>query len=189
MSRRKRFFFLIPALILWLMASVLVWGFVFTRSTDTSREKKITLCVDAPVKDETGFAVKLEEGRGEGIRMVKVRPFTYAMFDGSELTNADLFVVPLSHAETYRAWFRPLPEEMRETSPCLKLEGTPYGLLIYDAQTGQGAAESYIVYARPGEEEENYYLIFGALSLHTPANENAVDSEAVSAARRLLQIP
>ena len=185
MKKRRRFFSLLPALVLWMMASVLVWGFVFTRITDTSREKKITLCVDAPVRDETGLAVRLEEGKGENIRMVKARAFTYAMFDTSELMNADLFIVPLSHAETYRDWFGPLPEDMRDAAPCLAWDGTPLGLLIYDAQTGAGAARAYIDY--PGAED--YYLFFGAASLHAAGRENAVDNEAVSAARRLMEIP
>ena len=61
MGKIRKFFSLVPVLVLWLMLSVLVWGFVFTRITDTDPAHKITLFVDSEVTDATGLAVKLEE--------------------------------------------------------------------------------------------------------------------------------
>ena len=51
MGKIRKFFSLVPVLILWLMLSVLVWGFVFTRITDTDPAHKITLFVDSEVTD------------------------------------------------------------------------------------------------------------------------------------------
>ena len=75
----KRIFSLIPLLLLWLMLCVLVWGFVFTRITDTAPENKIVLWVNASVPRATEMAVQLEEKLACRIKMVQVRPFGYAL--------------------------------------------------------------------------------------------------------------
>lgn len=182
MNKIRRALALVPPLILWLIFSVFLWGFVFLQLTDAPREHKIVLCVDARVEDGTSLAVRLEEGKGPGIRMVQARPFTYAMFNQQELTDADLFIVPLSHVETYRDWFIPLPEDMRELEGCLEIDGEPWGAPV------NGAAGEYILYGAPGEEEEPYYLFFGKASLHVSGRDGAVDNEAVAAAQRLLSM-
>ena len=186
MKTVKKILSLIPALVLWLMISLFLWGFVFNQITDTDPAHKITLYVDARVTDETKLAVLLEENAGENIRMAKARAFSYALFDGTVLERADLLIVPASHVETYRDWFRPLPEDMREYAPLLLLEGEPWGIRVYDPKTGEGAAASFIDY-RSQEEAEEFYLFFGNQSLHTLGNENALDNEAVSAAKLLME--
>ena len=187
MRKIRRFTALIPAMILWLMFSVLLWGFVFTRITDTAREYKITLFVDAQVPGATEMAEILEARIGGNIRMVKVCPFMYAMLDGTELTQADLFIVPLSHVETYKEWFDPLPEEMRGMSEELTADGEIRGLRVFSAETGRGAAGAYIDYVPSGEEKEDFYLLFGSQSLHVPGHEGAVDDAALTAARYFLE--
>ena len=109
----KKAFTLIPLLILWLMFSIFLWGFVFNLITDAPPREKITLCVDAETPGATELAVLLEEKLNGQVRMVKVRSFDYAMFDSGALTGADLFIVPASHAEIYQEWFLPMPEELR----------------------------------------------------------------------------
>ena len=187
MRNIKRFLSLVPALTLWLMFSVLLWGFVFSRITDTVPQKKLTLCVDAAVPRATELAVELEKTKGEGIRMVKVRPFSYAMFDGDVLRNADLFIVKASDIEAYRDWFAPLPDALRGNA-ALTLDGEPYGLPAYDATTGKGIATDYITYFATAETPENCYLLFGRKSTHLLSNEDAVDDAAVDFARSLLAI-
>lgn len=189
MRKIKKALSLLPAMILWLMASVFVWGFVFVQITDTGREHKLVLFVDGAVPDETALSVKLEEGAGEGIRMVQARAFSYAMFDETALVNADLYIVPASRAETYADWFAPLPPDAPEAKDVLTLAGGAQGLKIYDAGAGEGAAASLILYASPGAEAEDYYLFFGKASLHAAGRENAVDCAAAAAARRLLDLP
>ncbi len=180
MSKIRKFFSLIPALILWLMLSVLVWGFVFTRITDTDAAHKITLFIDTQVTDATGLAVKLEEGLGGNIKMVKVHPFTYAMLDGEQLKAADLFIIRADHMETYGDWLTPLPEEIRE--------GDAWGVRAYDAETQAGIAADFINYRPLGEPELDYYLCFGNRSRHNPSLENAVDNAALAAANLLLNL-
>lgn len=186
MKKVKRFLALLPALILWLMFSILLWGFVFTRITDTAAEKKLVLCVDAPVPGATDLAVALEAYADEGIRMVKVHPFTYAMMNGDALRSADLYIVKESDIPQYRDWFLPLPQAF-DGRPVYSMEGEAYGVLVYDAKKQTGAAQAYIDYIQPSETPENCYLLFGKNSVHVSTNENAVDNAAVHLAEALLK--
>lgn len=188
MSKMKKLLSLVPALVLWFMLSVLVWGFVFTRVTDTDPAHKITLFVDAEVTDATALAVRLEEHLNGNIRMAKVHPFTYAMLDGGELRAADLFIIRADHMETYQEWLVPLPEDMRGNAPEYSQENVPWGILAYDAEAQAGIALGYINYLPPGEPEANYYLCFGNQSVHIATQENAVDNAALDAANLLLTL-
>ena len=173
---------------LWFLFSVFLWGFIFTRITDTAREYKLTICVDAAVPGAAELAGALEEGAGDKIRMVKVRPFSYAMFDGSVLEQADLLFIRASHMEAYGGWLRPLPEDMLSLGAVYAPEGVPLGLLAYDAEQGWGVAQPLIQYREAGETDENLYLCFGGQSLHAEGNEGAVDNEALKAAKTLMQM-
>ena len=179
---------LIPLLILWLMLSIFLWGFVFNLITDAPAAEKITLYVDAETPGATQLAVQLEERLGGKVRMVKVRPFDYAMFDSSALTNADLFIVPGSHVETYLEWFSPLPEELRDQGLSLEIGGTAYGIRAYKAVDDTGIAKECIQYIGPNGVKEDYYLFFGKSSIHIAENESAQDNIAVDAARCLLDL-
>ena len=89
MKPMKRLWNLIPAMILWGMLSVFLWGWIFIFLTDTQPENKLTLFVDTAVPDATGLAVRLEENAlSDEIRMVKVHPFTYAMLDSEPLRQS-----------------------------------------------------------------------------------------------------
>lgn len=194
MKKLKRFFDLVPALILWLMLSVFLWGWIFTFLTDTKPENKLSLFVDATVTDGTGLAVKLEETLlDDTIRMVKVHPFTYAMLDSEPLRQADVYLVRASHVEEYREWFAPLPERFADAmrvgeDSLFVLDDTVYGIRIWNGQEGTGIAQSYIDYHDPTLPDEDYYLIFGRESLHLTGNENGLDDQAVLLAETLLFI-
>lgn len=179
---------LIPLLILWLMLSIFLWGFVFNLITDAPPAQKIALYVDAETPGATQLAVHLEETLGGKVRMVKVRPFDYAMLDSSALTGADLFIVPASHAETYQEWFCPLPEEVRDQDLLLEIGGTAYGIRAYNAPADAGIAKDCIQYTGPNGIKEDYYLFFGKKSVHITENENAADNTAVDAARSLFDL-
>lgn len=176
----KKILSLLPLLILWAMLSIFLWGFVFSHITDTDRTHKITLCVDGEAPRATDLAVLMEEQLEGAVRMVKVRPFSYAMFNTNTLTEADLFLVPASHIEEYLDWFAPLPPEYAEKEGTWMLDGIPYG---YQAEN---PASEYIAYDT--EEYGEYYLLFGKQSAHLTGNENAVDNLAVTAAEILLSI-
>ena len=179
---------LIPLLILWLMLSIFLWGFVFNLITDAPPAQKIALYVDAETPGATQLAVYLEETLGGKVRMVKVRPFDYAMLDSSALTGADLFIVPASHAETYQEWFCPLPEEVRDQDLLLEIGGTAYGIRAYNAADGTGIAKECIQYSAQDGKKEDYYLFFGKNSIHMLENKGSVDNTALDAALHLLNL-
>lgn len=181
MKKRSKFWSLVPALLLWAVFSVLVWGSVFVRITDAPRENKITLYADAQMPGDTALSVALEEEKADGIRLVQARPFSYAMFDGGPLETADLLIVPASHVDTYRDWLGPLPEEMAALGECLLRDGEAWGLKIYGVNAHAGAASAYIDYEAV-ETPEDYYLFFGVNSVHLE------DGRAVQYAKRLLEL-
>lgn len=193
MSRRKRLWNLLPAMLLWAMLSLFLWGWIFTLLTDTDPENKLTVFADAAIPDATALAVRLEqEVLGGQIRMVKAHPFTYAMLSSEGLSRSDVYIVRESHLEEYREWFAPLPEGLAAALPALRLwqpEGVPTGILIWDAETGEGAAKTYITYSDPALPDEDCYLLFGAASLHLTGNPGSVDNAAVRLAETLLQLP
>lgn len=173
---------LIPLLILWLMLSIFLWGFVFNLITDAPPEQKITLCVDTETPGATRLALLLEEKLDGKVRMVKVRPFEYAMLDSGTLTKADLFIVPASHADNYQDWFSPLPDGLRDQDLLLEIGGETYGIRAYNAAADMGIAKDCIQYIGPNGEKDDYYLFFGKNSVHIMENENAADNTAVEAA-------
>ena len=193
MKALKRFWDMVPALILWAMLSIFLWGWIFTFLTDTEPENKLTLFVDAAVPDDTGLAVRLEETlKGGPIRMVKVHPFTYAMLSGEQLRTSDAYIVRASHVEEYREWFAPLPAGLAEGAAqesLLLLEGVPFGLRVYDAAAGEGILAQYIDYHDPALPQEDHYLLLGSGSLHLTANPGGADDLAVSLAETLLALP
>ncbi len=179
---------LIPLLILWLMLSIFLWGFVFNLITDAPPAEKITLCVDAETPGATQLAVILEKKLDGKVRMAKVRPFDYAMFDSGTLTGADLFIVPASHAETYQEWFSSLPEEFWDQDLSLEIGGVAYGIRAYNAAADAGIAKDCIQYVSSDAEREDFYLLFGKESVHLPGNDKAVDGTAVDAAHILFDL-
>ena len=136
--------FILPA-ILWAVTAMIFTGFVFNRITDTAPENKIVLFADCEIQNAPDLAEKLEKELDGAVRMVKIHPFTYAMFDSSRLKQADLYLVPESHREEYREWF--LQEDR---------------LTAFDPASGVVAADAYFLY----NPSETYCLYTGKSSVH-----------------------
>lgn len=180
MKKTKTFFNLVPMMLLWLVLSVIGWGFVFTRITTYAPEEKMALYVDGEVPGQKALAQLLDEEKAEGIRMVDVRPFSYAMFGGDELRNADLFILPVQNAGQYLECFAPWPDAMEQEGEFFSFEGVAYGRKVYDAATGEGVAKAYIAYENHLYASQDYYLFFGNQSRHLQ------DGLAVRYAQRLM---
>ncbi len=151
--RLKQFFralgrFILPAAVAAMMA-VLLTGFVFTHITDTSPENKLVLYADCDVQKAPELAEKLEKMLDGTVRMVKIHPFSYALFDSARLKQADLFLVPDSHREEYREWFSD--------------DGS---LVMFDPASGVSATGKYFLYAPEGSTAEPYRLYTGSSSVH-----------------------
>lgn len=120
--------FLLPAVV-WAMLAVVFTGFVFNQITDAPAKDKIVICADCELQGAPALAEKLEKALEGKVRMVKIHPFTYAMFDSARLKQADLYIVPDSHADEYGEWF--LPEE---------------GAAVYDPGAGVSVAADVFRY-------------------------------------------
>lgn len=177
MKKLKPFFDLVPAMLMWLVLSIFLWGFVFSALTDIPPAEKVTLFVDAPLAEETRLATAMEQVISAPVRAVQVRSFAYAMMGSDEIEQADLYIVTAADVETYRDWFAPLPEAWQERAGLL-VEGVPLGIKVYDAATGSGAALNNIRYGN-----EDYYLLFGAASQHVE------DGQAAACGLVLLEQP
>ncbi len=180
MSVLKNFFSQWYKYLLWVLVSLFFWGWIFTLLTDAPAAKKLVLCVDVSELRDEALADALSEDKPEGIKLIAVHSFDYYIFDTDELRTAALFVVGESAADKYFESFRPLEETgfPTEGRAVWEREGVAYGLLIYDAASGEGAAKDYI-----GYPEENCYLFFGAESVHKEGGT------AEALAKALLELP
>lgn len=177
MKKLKPFFDLVPAMLLWLVLSIFLWGFVFSALTDIPQAEKITLFVDAPLTEQARLATALEQAISAPVRAVQVRPFSYAMMGSDEIEQADLYIVTGEDVETYREWFVPLPEELQARADLL-LDDQPYGIKVYDVASQTGVGLENIRYT-----DEDYYLLFGTSSAHM------ADGQAAACALMLLDQP
>ena len=150
--------------VLWLLASAIFWGWIFTFVTDTSPDKKVTVYCHVPEVQDVALAVALEKQMPEGLEMIKVHSFNYVMFNTESIELGDIFIIPASEIETFAEDLVPVGEEQ--------------GVKVYDAVTGEGIAKNYIQYA-----DEDFYLFLGAGSLHLE------DGRALEVAAKFLTLP
>ena len=136
--------FLLPA-VLWALMAAIFTGFIFSRITDTAPRNKITLYADCEIRNAPELAERLEKELGSAVRMVQIRPFSYAMFDSSQLKQADLYIIPDSRKTEYAGWMDP-----------------EAGTTVYDPDSGIAAAAEWFQY----EAAETYRLYQGAGSVH-----------------------
>lgn len=188
MKRRKRIVAQLPLLLLWLILSALIWSEVFIFITDTTPDRKITLFT-GPDCRSTALSAALEEALPEGLRMVQAHPFSYAMLDGEQLRTADLYIAGVSQISDYQEWFSPLPEAFADSDDLWLIDGVPFGLRVYTAANGCGAAGTLIDYSAPDGTSEDHYLFFGAHSLHNPICADAVDDAASAIAKYFMTLP
>ena len=181
----KNFFSEFYRYVLWALVSVFFWGWIFSLMGDTVPAKKLVLCADLPELREQELADALEREKPEGIRMVMAHPFRYYIFDTEELRTADVYIVGENRAAEYIESFRPLEETGFETQgrALWTHEGRAYGVLIYDAESSEGAAKAYLPYEHPEAETQNYYLFFGAESAHRE------DGKALALAEMIFKLP
>ena len=164
----KNIFSQLHVYIVGLILSFVLWGFVFNILTDAPAERKLVLFADVERCSDRAMAAALEAERPEGIRLVQVHSFGYAMFDETNLLNADLYIVRAQDAAGYRDSFRPLDLSGLDTEglTLFELDGQPFGVRVWDGE--RGCAASFLGY---GEGE--YYLFVGARSLHAGEKDDA----------------
>ena len=94
--------------VLWAFFAFLICGQIFSRLGDAPAAHKVTLYADVPSMRDAALAAELERELPEGIRAVKVHPFSYAMIDDGDLLASDLYIIPESHVEQYADSLRPI---------------------------------------------------------------------------------
>ena len=186
MNKDRRFAALFPLLILFGVLAAIFWSWIFTFLTDTAPENKITLYADVPAVAERALAVELEKALPEGLKMVQVHPFSYAMFGGDALRAADLYIIRASDLSEHPEWFAPLPEDLRDRADLFTPDGVPVGIRVHDPETGKTAAGAFLTTGKPGVPDEPLWLCFGAKSVHLPDDPEKVSSLPV--AERLLAL-
>ena len=171
----------LPVYILWAFFAFLACSLLFSRLGDTDAAHKVTLYADVPSMRDAALAAELERELPEGIRAVKVHPFSYAMIDDGDLLASDLYIIPESHVEQYADSLRPiggaaLPEE----GGCFR-EGELWGVRVWDAAKREGVAADFIDYP-----DEDCWLFFNKASRHVRSLSGTGDDAAVELARSLL---
>lgn len=162
MRKQNKVTMLLALMISWAILAAIFWCWIFTFLTDPPSNQKVTLYVDAAACRETELALRLEQDAPEGIRMVKVHRFSYAMFGGDALRASDLYLICEPEKETCMDWLAPLPEEFRDRADLFAPDGTPVGILVYDPAQGERFAADYLTFSAPGEQETKVWLAFGA---------------------------
>ena len=168
----------LPPYVLWLLASVIGWGWIFGLISEPPPDRRLLLCVDATAMEDRALSLALEQERPEGIRAIKVHPFSYYLFGEQELQQADLYIVGEQRAAQLWENFLPLSQTSFSAAgqELWRFKGEAYGLRVYDAASGEGVLTDYINF----DGGEDWYLFFGAQSPHID------DGAAAGLAERLL---
>ena len=179
--------------VLWLMISIFLWSWIFTLITDTTKEKKVTVCSDTPAMLDSELAEALSYDLPEGIKLIKVFPFKYAMFNTADIDRADILILPESEIEEHTATLCAIGTESFDTSGGYEKDGAVYGLLLFDAASGTAKASDYFTFTSVDAEgkptSENYYLCFNERSVHLGDMNSSADDAAIIIAKRILDLP
>lgn len=169
--------------ILWFFFAFLVVGLLFSRLGDTDAAHKVTLYAQVPDMRDTALSAELERSMPEGIRMIKVHPFSYAMFDTEDLLGADLYILPESCVEDYADSLRSISGAPFDAAGGYIRNGELWGVRVWDAAEQRGIAADWIDYP-----DEDCWLFFNAASPHIRSLSGEGDDAALSVARTLLAL-
>lgn len=169
--------------VLWFFLAFLFCGLLFSRLGDTDAAHKITLYADVPAVRDAALAAELEKDKPEGIRMIKVHPFSYAMFDTDDLLGADLYILPASRVEEYADSLRSVEGVPFDAAGGCFRGGELCGLRVWDAARSEGVAADYIDYP-----DEDCWLFFNKDSQHVRTLTGAGDDAAIAVVQSLLSL-
>ena len=185
----KRIWAQLHRFVFWALILSLFWSWIYLMVGDTSRDKKVLLCLETPGLDRRALSIRLEDAclPMEGIKMIQARGFSYELF-GSEV-NGDLY---LMRESTLKATLEETPEKLAaitlpEGLRGYEWKGGVYGLLAFDPETQKGPAMEQIRYTPFNKPEpEAFWLCFDAKSQHLGFLPSALDNAAWETAMALL---
>ena len=166
-----------------LMASVIVWAWVYNLCTETGAAKKVVVYIDSTSVSDAAMRAELNENKPEGIKIIKVYPFSYAFFSSGAPSDADIYIMPESDMDKYSDLL--LPIDMSGEDFFIK-GGKPLGIRIFNASENTGAATSFIDYS--GAEPQDYYICINRSSVHA-GGENSADRAAFEVIETILALP
>ena len=183
----SRFFSRAVVYILWALFAFFLWTFVFNGISDTSRDKKVTMYINAIDVDSVRLSAALEESMPPGIRMVKAKPFLYSLLGSEDLLNSDLYIIRESDYEEFRESFSGMGHFQYKHPEYTYHEFAEdvSGILVYDQEADVRIGADYINYTRIEENEKDtavlrYYLMFGRNSHHTGEDAVLLTPETLS---------
>ena len=174
----KRFFSQVPAYVLWLMFSVMLWSWIVGLLTDAPAGKKVTLFLDVPAVEDAALSAALSPALPDGMKMVKAHSFSYALFQQEALRAADLYVLPASEMEEFSPDLLPL--EGFSPADAWSKDGAVYGLRCHTAGADDGAG--FVQYDAPDRVAEDHYICISKNSPHIG------DGAALRVALRFLEL-
>ncbi|MCD8118159.1 MAG: hypothetical protein LUE29_01470 [Lachnospiraceae bacterium] len=175
--------------VIWLILSYFLWGWIFGMVNDTTTYHKISIYIDCASLEEMDLTLELEEDMPEGIKKVKVHSFDYVVFDDATMLMGDIFIIRESDLEGYLEVLQPITELAAQGWPeyeTYDVEGEAYGIKIFDGETGEGILQDYVTWLKPGEDAQDFYLVFLADSVHLGDLNGSDDEAAFEMAERLL---
>ena len=170
---------------LWLILSIVFWGWIFTRINDAPAAGKLILYADLDAMDRDALAAALEADMPETIRFVEPQLFVDAMFEPASVAKGDLFIVSESQAEGVLQDLAVIDKSAFPGRTFYESGGRAYGILVCDEAAGVRVGARYLAY-EPGQK---YYLFFNAKSGHIAPWNDAGDDAAIRAANTFLTLP
>lgn len=171
--------------LLWLVVSFFFWAWIFTLITDAPAAKKLVLYADCPAMEREALDAELEKAMPETIRFVEARIFSDEMFQPSNLTSGDVFILSSQQIDRYLPNCIPLDVAVFPGRLLYEADGAAYGISVYDETQGVAIGTKYVAYI-PGE---TYYLFFNANSPHLGPWNDSPDDAAIAAAKEFLALP
>lgn len=170
--------------VLWALLSVVFWAWIFTLRLDAPRKEKLTVYTDVDAVSVERLSEALSALRPDGIRLVRVHPFSYAAFDTNAPNEADLYLLTESALSAHTNRLLPLfPEQGGKGEGPLA-----YGACVYDADSRTGMLKEYFKDAAAAPTE-SCYLCLNRDSWHLGARDGAGDDAAIVLMRRILTLP
>ena len=144
--------------LIWIVLVTLTWDMVFAFLTKVPKEEKVEIFVGDLNDDWDALEQRCEEHMPEYLKKVNIRRYVTSQMQFSEMLQvqgsvADLFILPESKVEEAKMYYLPLDtEKVQDTFGDVEfyeLEGSLRGIKI-----------------NCGETTEDYYLVFGNISMH-----------------------
>ena len=180
-SKWKFFLHMIPALLGWAMLMLVIWGIVFLRLDDTSKEHKLVIYADCEIKDARKLMIHLEDMSGissdsnyifadADIRKIKLYTTSFFSALSDPLKDGDLFI--LSEEQLL---------EVKDALLALSESDADAAYLLYaDPAQNRFPLSEYLLY----DPSQRYYLCLNKSSIHV----GTVDEAALNLYDLLLEI-